>query len=139
MRILTSLLQNSPIAREPMKTVKCSYGAGIATESCSESLHAVENACQVRARSGTSVSQERRGNGLPKRLVCEQKTSSLDPVSVCIFASESYNPHIFVPDENIDRFSWRRFFKVTDRDLDLLNSKQLIRGNVLRFSCAFRL
>jgi hypothetical protein len=39
----------------------------------------------------------------------------------------------------IDHLSWRRFFKVTDRDSDLLNSKQLMCGNFLRFSCAFRL
>jgi hypothetical protein len=31
------------------------------------------------------------------------------------------------------------FFKVADRDPDLLNSKQLMRGSVLRFPCAFRL
>ena len=37
--------------------------------------------------------------------------------------SESTYPNIFAHYENIDRFSWRRFFRVTDRDLDLLNFK----------------
>ena len=38
-------------------------------------------------------------------------------------ASESAHPHIFLRYENIGYFSWRRFFKMTDRDSDLLNSK----------------
>ena len=54
-------------------------------------------------------------------------------------ASESLYPNIFAHHENIGRLSWRRFFKVTGRDLDLLNSKQFMRGIFLRFSCAFRL
>jgi hypothetical protein len=58
-------------------------------------------------------------------------------VGLHLSAFQSHYPNIFAPYENIGRFSWRRFFRVTDRDSDLLNSKQLMCGNVLRFSCAF--
>ena len=60
-------------------------------------------------------------------------------VGLHLSAFQSHYPNIFAPYENIGRFSWRRFFRVADMDSYLLDSKQLKRGNVLRFSCAFRL
>jgi hypothetical protein len=45
------------------------------------------------------------------------------PRGLHLFASQSHYPNIFAPYENIDRFSWRRFFGVTDRDSDLLDYK----------------
>ena len=92
------------------------------------------------SRSGISVSTERKGISLPPTTLGVPRRPVLQfQFRSALSAYESTYPSIFARYENIDRFSWRRFFRVTDLDSYLLDSKQLKCGNVLRFSCAFRL